>query len=137
MTTVVFDSEPVAALLDVRSSKHREVLSYLEADRGRRRRRPGGATFLVPSTVRVEAGWDRRRPAAALANRLPIADHHLDERTADIAAERRHTHGVAIADAHIGSIIESMAAHDVVVLTSDPADIAAVAAGLPVRIIRV
>lgn len=137
MTTVVLDSEPVAALLDPRLPKHREVLSYIEADRGRRRRRPGGATFVVPSTVRVEAGWDRRRPAAALANRLPIDDHHLDERTTNLAADLRRAHGVAPADAHIGSIIGSTAGEDVVVLTSDPADIAAVAAGSPVRIIRV
>ena len=137
MTTVILDSEPIAALLDVRSPKHREVLSYIEADRGRRRRRPRGATFMVPSTVRVEAGWDRRMPAAAVANRLPIDDHHLDDRTANVAAELRRAHRVAPADAHIGSIIGTTPGEDVVVLTSDPADVAGVAAGSPVRIIRV
>lgn len=134
MTVVVFDSEAVHALSDPSSNKHRRALSYIEADRGARRRRPAGNRFVVPATVRVEAGWDPTAPAAAVLNRLGIDDHYLDQVTTNVAARVRRLHQVSPADAHIGALIASHTGEDIVVITSDVDDIAAVAAGNPVRI---
>jgi hypothetical protein len=132
----VFDTEGIAALSNPMSNKHARALSYIEADRGSRRRRPAGTRFVVPATIRVEAGWDRSTPTAAVINRLGIEDHYLDHATTNFAARLRHRHQVSPADAHIGAVIASHAGQEVAVITSDPGDVAVVAAGDAVRIIR-
>jgi predicted nucleic acid-binding protein len=132
---VVLHAEPVAVLLRPRSKKHRQVLAFVEAVQPDRWRRSLDARLVVPTTVRVEAGWDRRAPESALVNRLGIADHVLDGEAADRAASLRTQHGVSPADAHVGAAAHHHAGGDVVVLTSDPGDIAAVTAGTGARIV--
>jgi predicted nucleic acid-binding protein len=134
MSIVVLDSEAIEALATVSSNKHQRALAYIEADRGRRRRNAPGRTLLVPCTVRVEAGWDRTSPKAAVINRLGVVDHYLDQRTTNLAARLRRDLGVSPADAHIGAIVAEHGGSGVVVITSDPADIQKVAGATPVRI---
>lgn len=57
----------------------------------------GGA--VVPTSVRVETGWDRRSPEWAGANRLVREDDVLDRATADLSAAARSAAGRSAAGA--------------------------------------
>jgi len=128
MTVVILDSEAVSALHST-GTKRRLVLALLETARAGRQR-PTTRTFIVPTTVRVEAGWDRTAPASAGANRHPIMDHVLDGQHANVAARIREQLKVSPADAHIGAAISSYPSGvEIAVITSDPDDIAAVSGG--------
>ena len=91
----------------------------------------------MPTAVRVEAGWDRTAPTAAAINRFPIRDHLLDPPSADVAARIQRATSTGVADAHIGATVRSLSPAEVVVLTSDRADIAAVCSPSPVTIVNV
>ena len=137
MRALVLDNEAVQALRDEGHHKHRQVVAHMAGIVGRRRR-GRGVTAVVPTSVRVEAGWDRTQPAAAALNRLRIADHALDTSTANVAAAiTNNLAGVSVADAHVGAAIRSLAHDEVVVLTSDPGDITRVAGDRPVRTVHV
>lgn len=137
MRAVVLDNEAVQALRDDRHPKHRQVLAHL-AGIVERRRRGREVSATVPTSVRVEAGWDRTHPAAAAINRLRVVDHVLDTATGNVAAAiADELAGVSVADAHVGAAIRSLPHDEVVVLTSDPGDITRVAGDRPVRIVRV
>ena len=137
MRAVVLDNEAVQALREDRHPKHRQVLAHLVGI-VERRRRGREASAVVPTSVRVEAGWDRTQPAAAAINRLRVIDHPLDTATGNVAAAvADELPGVSIADAHIGAAIRSLPHDEVVILTSDPGDITRIAGGRPVRTIRV
>ena len=123
MTTVIVDTEAAAALLGNAPTKRRRVMKYIDATNGPRRRNPQATTILVPTTVRIEARWNRTDPKTANANRLVGNDH-----AANTAARLADAHDVAPADAHIGAIAAERPG-DVAVLTSDPDDIAAVTDG--------
>ena len=61
---VVLDNEAVHALSDPFHKKHVRVISHVRMVAGRKGRgRP--AAVVVPTAVRVEAGWDRTMPAWA------------------------------------------------------------------------
>lgn len=90
---------------------------------------------MVPTAVRVEAGWDRRSPRAAVINRLAIEDVPLGSVDADQTATLTTTRPVSVTDAHIGATIVTCAGNHVSVLTSDPSDVLAVAGDHPVRIL--
>lgn len=128
MTTVIVDSEAVAALLGDAPNKLATVMTCVDACKGPRRRDPDAIAIMVPTTVRVEARWDRTQQRAATVNRLIRVDHHLDGDTADVAARLAAVHDVSPADAHIGAIA-ALHAGDVAVLTSDPDDVRAVTEG--------
>lgn len=137
MKTVVLDNEAVRALATVSHPEHRRVLAHLEAVATRRR---GGqvVSTVVPTAVRVEAGWDRTDRGAALLNRLRISDHLLDSRGADIAASLVSSGVVSsVADAHIGAAVRDAPGDEIVVISSDPRDMAAVCASIPVRIVPI
>ena len=139
VSDVVFDNEAVQALIDPFHPKHRVVLAHLAGIVARRKRgHPSRA--VVPTAVRVEAGWDRTEDAAAAINRFRIIDHPLDSRTANHAtAIRKHT-GVSVADAHLGAAVRELApgtTRSIVVLTSDPDDISRATEPTPVTIIRI
>ncbi len=122
---IVLDNEAVQALLDRGHRKHRRCLTLLRgADAGR-----SAATIVVPTTVRVEAGWDRRYPGAALANRMRIRDLALDEHGANVAVELRGALSLSVADAHLGATIAA-ADGPCTVITSDTADVRAMVAVL-------
>lgn len=132
MAVAILDSEAVHVLATVGSNKRRKVFAAFDFDLARRTRTD---IAIVPSTVRVEAGWDRRVARWAKVNRLGIVDHHLDPRSTDVAARLRAEHGVSPADAHIGALAAEHGGDRVVVITSDPSDIATVTAGTGARVI--
>lgn len=132
---VVLDAEMVHALGTVQSKKHRRALALAEADHDLRARK---TVLVVPSTVRVEAGWDHTMPRWAAINRLKVTDHYLDLRSTDAAARLRTDHGVSAADAHIGALVGARTSgDDVVVVTSDPDDIAKVTQRTGARVVRI
>lgn len=123
---VILDNEAVRALADPAHRKHRQALSHAQvvADR---KRRAAAIEIVVPTAVRVEAGWDRSSPAWAFPNRLRIADVSLDTAQASAAAAIRERTKVSVADAHIGAVIESASADLISVVSSDPGDMRLVA----------
>jgi predicted nucleic acid-binding protein len=92
-----------------------------------RKHRAAAIEIVVPTAVRVEAGWDRTSPAWAFPNRLRIADIPLDAANASTAAAIRSRTGVSVADAHLGAVIQSAPAGQITVVTSDPGDMRLVA----------
>ena len=136
MRAIVFDNEPIQALMRTDHAKHRVVMAHLAAIVARRRT---GATVaaVVPTAVRVEAGWDRSDPHAAAINRLRIADHPLDATAANLAAEILRRTRLSVADAHVGAVVRSLHADDVVVLTSHPDDMVRAAAPKAITAIRI
>jgi predicted nucleic acid-binding protein len=136
MRVIVLDPEAVQALGDPAHTKHRRVTAHL---RGavHRRRRGREVRVVVPTAVRVEAGWDRTAPSAAAINRLRVDDRPLDTATADLAAAiAGQVDGVSVADAHIGATMRALD-HEAVVLTSDPEDIQRVAGAQRVTTVRI
>ncbi len=124
---LVLDNQAVSALLRGPAVERRQVIEALAAA-------DGGS--VVPSAVRVEAGWDRRAGLAASANRLVSDDDVLDGRGADRAAElRASVAGASVVDACVAVAAERAAAQGgpVEILTSDPLDMAALAAHLEGR----
>lgn len=136
MRTVVFDNEAVQALADPGHAKHRTVVAHLEGISSRRRR-GRYVEAVVPTAVRVEAAWDRTAPTAAAVNRFPVRDRPLDSAVADTAASIQAATSVGVADAHLGATVIGTTSADVVVLTSDPGDIASVCAPVRVTIVTI
>jgi predicted nucleic acid-binding protein len=133
---VVLDNEAVQALADPDHRKHRQVVSHAQVVASRKRC-AAAIEMVVPTAVRVEAGWDRASPARAFPNRLRIADIPLDTAHASAAAAIRHRTGVSVADAHLGAVIRSAAASQVTVVTSDPGDMRLVAGDRDVTVVAV
>jgi len=135
---LILDNEPVQALLNPQHHKHRSAMAHLEVPALRNRRKAGSLSVVAPTTVRVEAGWDRTASRSATANRLPIADDALDTNSADRAARLRNTLGVSPADAHIGAVLEG-APGDVSILTSDVDDLRRIVqqTGHPAAVVRI
>lgn len=96
-----------------------------------------GFEIVVPTAVRVEAAWARTRPSAAAINRYRVRDHPLDTASADVAAELQRATATGVADAHLGATVHSCSPGEVVVLTSDPADVAAVCSPTPATIVAI
>lgn len=136
MRTVILDNEAIQALTDSTHAKHRTVVAHL-AGAVSRRRRGTLVDAVVPTTVRVEAGWDRSTPGAAAINRFRLHDRVLDAPTANLAASIQRRCGRGPADAHIGATVRSVSSGDVVVLTSDPTDIALVCTPSTPQIVRI
>ena len=136
MRTIVFDNEAVQALTDSTHAQHRTVVAHL-AGAVSRRQRGTVVNAVVPTTVRVEAGWNRTTPGAAAINRFRVHDHALDTPVANLAASIQERSGLGPTDSHIGAMVRSVSSGDVVVLTSDPTDIALVCAPSTPRIVRI
>ena len=136
--TVVLDNEAVQALVDATHRKHRRVLAAVEVTAARNLRRAGSVRLVVPTAVRVEAGWDRRARRSAAINRLKVDDRPLDRHAADAGAEVVSTLGVSVADAHLASVLTTISGPHAV-LTSDTADVRRIAAhvGTAVNIVVV
>lgn len=136
MRALILDNEAIQALRQPAHDQHRAVVAHLAGVMARRRK--GAAVMgIVPTAVRVEAGWDRSDPRAAAINRFRVLDHTLDRGVANSAAGILRRTGVSVADAHLGAVIQTMTDDDVVVLTSDPDDMVRVAAPKPITAIRV
>ncbi|MGH9104630.1 MAG: hypothetical protein ACRDZX_02110 [Acidimicrobiales bacterium] len=124
---LVADNEAASALLRGPETKRRQAIEALAAA-------DGGA--VVPTAVRTEAIWDRRAGHAGLANQLIPDDDHLDRPGANRAAELRGVVPKAsVVDACVAVAAERAAARGgpVEILSSDPGDMAALAAQLEGR----
>lgn len=134
--TVVLDNEAVQALLDDRHRKHRRLLAHVQAVTTRNRRRAGSVRLVVPTAVRVEAGWDRRAPDAAVINQLHVHDAPLDTRAADHAVRARAALGMTdltVADSHIAAVLAATPGPHTVI-TSDGGDLRRIAGQLDLRV---
>jgi predicted nucleic acid-binding protein len=130
--TILLDNEAVQALADPAHRKHHRALGFAQVVVSRKAR-GSPVTVAVPTSVRVEAGWNRTVPAWAFVNRLRIADIPLDRAHANAAASIRSRTGVSVADAHLGAAIANAA--QVAVVTSDPRDMRIVAEGKHVEVV--
>ncbi len=126
MRLVVLDNEACQALAHPGHRKHRQIVSQAQVVAARKSR-AAAIEVVVPTAVRVEAGWDRASPAWLFPNRLRIADIPLDTASASKAAAIRNRTGVSVADAHLGAVIQAASADQITVVTSDPADMRLVA----------
>lgn len=135
--TVVLDNEAVQALGATDHPKHAQVIAHVQVV-AQRKRKAIHLDVVVPTAVRVEAGWDRRAPAAALINHLRIADMSLDAASANVAGDLVARLGVSVADAHIGATIRAVADRGAVaIITSDPGDMVAVSDPIAVTIVTI
>ncbi len=133
---VLLDNEAIQALGDVDHPKHRRVLSHIQVV-AQRKRRAVQVSVAVPTTVRVEAGWDRTAASWALANHLRIGDETLDAAQANTAAMIRKRIDISVADAHLGAAIRMTPSEPISVLTSDPSDIRAVAGNRSITVVAI
>lgn len=125
--TVVLDNEAVQALSASTHPKHTKVLAHVQVV-AQRKGKAIPLDVVVPTAVRVEAGWDRRSPSAAFVNHLRIADLPLGSAAADAAAHLVARLHVSVADAHVGAAVHALAdSGPVAIITSDPSDMATVA----------
>ena len=131
---MILDNQAVRALHEPTHRQHRQVLSHLQVVASRKQR-AAAIQVVVPTSVQVEAGWDRTAPGWVLANRLRIADAPLDSASANLAATIRERTGVSVANAHLGAIIWSTPADHITVLSSDPDDMRRVAGVKPVVVV--
>ncbi|MGH3871845.1 MAG: hypothetical protein ACRDSR_10095 [Pseudonocardiaceae bacterium] len=129
---LVLDNEAAQALSSSRRHDRRRasVVAAIVAANG---------TVVVSTAVRVEAGWRRRDPTTATANRLVSNDVALDRADADRAVQlRRLVPTASVVDATVAVAAERVAADVpcavVEVLTSDVADISALATHVEARI---
>lgn len=129
---VLLDNEAVQALTDPTHAKHRRALALVEATAARNRTRAGSQRLVVPTSVRVEAGWDRTASRAAAINRLRVTDHGLDSTAANKAASIRAALGTSVADAHLGVTLVALG-EPAAVITSDTDDLRQIAAHLGVQ----
>ena len=134
---VVLDNEAVQALSHPSHKKHVHVMSHVQVVVADRKGRGLPVTVVVPTAVRVEAGWDRTMPEWAFLNRLLIGDITLDGWSANIAASICQVARVSVADAHIGAVFQAAAAAKVTVITSDPRDIRRVAGDREVNVVTI
>jgi hypothetical protein len=133
---VLLDNEAVQALGSADHPKHRRALSLVQVV-AQRKRRAADLALAVPTTVRVEAGWDRTATPWALANRLRIADEPLGPQEANVSAHIRAAAHVSVADAHLGAVLQGSQAETLTVITRDPNDVAAVAGNRRVTVVHI
>lgn len=138
---IVLDNDAVQGLVDPHHPKHRRVVAFLTEANRRNLRRAGRVVVIVPTAVRVEAGWIRSDPAGANANRLARPrDHVLDAVAADRASQLRAVTAVSVVDACVAQAAEA-APRPVAIITSDSGDMArlrdAIDDGGQVRVIEV
>lgn len=136
LRALILDNEAVQALSQPAHDKHRVVVAHL-AGVVTRRRKGVNVTAMVPTAVRVEAGWDRSDPRAATVNRFRVVDRALDTAAADTAAEIVGYTSAGVADAHVGAVVRALSTYEVVVLTSDPDDMVRVSAPQAITAIRI
>lgn len=133
---VILDNEAVQALRDPGHPKHRHVASHAQVVASRKRRAVA-IGVVVPTAVRVEAGWDRTSQAWVFPNRLRITDSPLETASANTAAGIRNRTDVSVADSHIGAVIQSAHDDQITVITSDPGDMRAAAGAKSITIVAI
>lgn len=122
---LVLDNEAAGSLRSTARGdrKRATVVAAVLAANGRR---------VVPTAVRSEADWSRGDPETANANRLVPEDDPLDRAGADRDVElQRLVPTASPVDAAVAVAAERLPDGDVVeILTSDPADLTALAGHL-------
>lgn len=136
MRAVVLDNEAVHALRNPLHAKHRTVLAHLEGV-AQRRRKGASVIAVVPTAVRVEAGWDRTQPASAAINRFRVDDRSLDTSAADVAATIHARTSKGVADSHVGATVRGLPDDDVVILSSDPGDMTLVSSPRAITAVQI
>ena len=134
----MLDNEAVEALRSERHRRHRRVLAYIQVLAVRKRKGRRAAQVIVPTAVRVEAGWDRTDPRAAFINLLGVRDAPLDGVSTDRAAAIAVEHRVSVADAHVGATVQLLPdeSQPVTVIASDRGAIERVVGTRPVRVVQ-
>ena len=136
---LVLDAQGVTVLADPHHARHPEVRALLQAARDKRRKRAtkDGYPTLVPTSVRIEAGWDRSAQTWSAMNALSVEDVVLNGVIANRAAALRSAvdsgartspadrrkRMLSTADAHLGAILQG----GDIVAASDPGDVEAMA----------
>jgi hypothetical protein len=133
---VLLDNEAVQALGAPTHPKHLHVVSHVQVV-ANRKRRAMPITVAVPTSIRVEAGWNRNSSSWAFLNRLRIADLLLDALYANAAASIRQAAQVPVADAHIGAVIQLASVDRISVITSDPVDMRRIAGDRNVTVVTI
>jgi hypothetical protein len=129
-TSFLLDNEAVQALSSRAHPKHQRALELIGLRQQRGRSDPRTGVVHVSTAVRVEAGWDRTDPTAAHTNGLLRArDVDLDADAADLAVRIRARCNVSVVDASLGAAIAALP-DPVVVITSDPHDVRAMATAI-------
>ena len=72
---VILDNEAVQALQDPAHPKHRQVVGHAQVVASRKRRAIA-IQMVVPTTVRVEAAWDRTSAAWAFRTACGLLTFH-------------------------------------------------------------
>lgn len=133
---ILLDNEAVQVLGRPEHPKHRRLVGQVQVVAWRKARiLPIG--IAIPTSVRVEAGWDRAESAWAFVNQLRVTDIPLDTSHANAAAGIRKRTGVSVADAHLGAAIQNAEADYVTVITSDPRDMRLVAEGKHIDVVAI
>lgn len=134
--TVVLDNEAVGALTDVHHPKHRTVLALLEVTNQRRGRKQE-LQVVVPTAVRVEAGWDRNDPASSHVNRISRAvDFNLDAPVANRCVRlSRLVPEASVVDVTVAQAAEAAALQPATIITSDADDITSLVGHLDVPVV--
>jgi hypothetical protein len=130
------DNEAVQALADEQHPKHTAALAVLEVT-NQRRSRNQRLRVVVPTAVRVEAGWDRTDSAAAGLNRISRAgDVTLDTRAANrCVGLRRLVPEASVVDVTVAQAAEATSLQPVTIVTSDADDLTRLVGYLDVRVI--
>lgn len=128
---LVLDNEAAQALLSrhLQDRRRAAVVKAVTAANGQ---------VVVPTPVRVEAGWRRRDPAAAGANRLAVDDVTFDGSGADRGIElRRLVPSASVVNSAVAVTAERIgeAAGTVEILTSDVTDMTALAGHVRARVV--
>lgn len=132
----MLDNEAVTALADVGHRKHGAVLALIEVT-NQRRARNERLVVVVPTVVRVEAGWDRTEPAAAGLNRISRAvDVPLDAAAANrCVGLRRLVPDASVVDVAVAQVAESARLGPVTIVTSDAGDTSRLAGHLATPVV--
>lgn len=124
VATVLLDNQAFTVMQDAAHSEHRRILAMMTGIAKRKSR--GVATSIgIPTTVRIEANWDRQLSGAAAINRLPIPDIALAASMINPAASLHSAlPSLSVPDSHLG-IAMSTSTTPVAVVTSDDKDVKA------------
>lgn len=136
MSAVVLDNEALQAVADLRSPKHTRTLAYLKAAALDARRRKQHTRVFTPTVVRLEAGLSRHSPGNVGLGLFRVRDVPLDSDRVEQALALPSAQRVSPADAAVAELASSLPG-DVVVLTSDGADLEMLLRDSDVLVIRV
>ena len=135
---MLLDNHAVTVMRDAAHPEHRRILAMMTGI-AKRKSRGATTTIGIPTTIRIEADWDRQLPGAAAINQLPIPDIALAASMINSAASLHSAlPSLSVPDSHLG-IAMSTSTPPVAVVTGDDEDVKAMSDYLnsPVTIVHV